>query len=165
MAYLGCTASDVHMSNQTTPSAPPADGGAPPDLTAALQHAKDSLARMQPKLPANFRFRWRASQCQGRVDRLAGKLRLRLVCDLGRVPFSAEDAKLRAQITALVRWSQSGAKYRFTVTAQQRLALIAENAIAEPYAGEDALAQAIAILADARPLIDIVLEQHRDAVA
>jgi hypothetical protein len=153
------------MSNQTTPSATQADGGATPDLTAALRHAKDSLARLQPKLPANFRFRWREYKCLGRVDRTADNLRLRLVCDLGPLPFSAENAKLRARLNALTRWSQPADQCRFVISRQQRLVLVAEHTMADPYASEDALAQAIAILVNARPLLEIVFEQRREAVA
>ena len=153
------------MSDEPSQSPSQAAGQPTPDLTAALQHAKASLARLQPKLPANFRFQWREVDCLARIDGAGQDLRLRLACDLGPLPFSAENARLRGRLSALVRWSQGADECRFAITRRQRLTLLVEHALSEPFSREDALAYAIQILIRARPYLDIVFEQRQTAVA
>jgi len=70
------------------------------DLGSVSAEAEARLAELQPKLPAIFHFDWRGIAVAGRLED-GTPATVRLVADLGAVPFSAEDRARREAALAL----------------------------------------------------------------
>ena len=80
----------------STASGADGEGGAPLDLIKTMEEAKARLEQAAPKPPVSFRFRWQGQQYVGRVERAKdGGLTLKLLGDIGPMPYSAENAKQR----------------------------------------------------------------------
>lgn len=120
----------------------------PTDLASVSAEAAAKLAELQPKLPAIFHFDWRGIAVAGRLEAGGGRPVVRLVADLGAVPYSAEDRARREAALAL------HGRRQFRRTASNRLTLT----MVEPVDGENtmrAIVTAIALaLIKARPVID-----------
>lgn len=117
------------------------------DLASVSAEAAARLAELQPKLPAIFHFDWRGIAVAGRLE--AGEQTMvRLVADLGAVPYSAEDRARREAALAL------HGRRQFRRTAGNRLTL----AMAEPVEGATTMRGIVAAIAlaliKARPVID-----------
>lgn len=117
------------------------------DLASVSAEAAARLAELTPKLPAIFHFDWRGIAIAGRLE--AGEQTMvRLVADLGAVPYSAEDRARREAALAL------HGRRQFRRTASNRLTL----AMTEPVEAGNTMrgiVTAIALaLVKARPVID-----------
>jgi hypothetical protein len=117
-----------------------------PDLATVQTEAQARLTTLKPKLPATFRFDWRGRAIAGRLES-GSPHTVRLVADLGPVPYSAEDAARRAAVVAL----HGRRQFR---TVNNRLTLTMSEPMGEP--GDiPSVVTAIALaLVKARPAID-----------
>ena len=70
-------------------------------LGAAMDQAGHALHRRPPALPMDFRFSWRDMPIDVVVDESADEAEVRLRLTLGKLPFTAENADLRAQVRYL----------------------------------------------------------------
>ena len=77
-----------------------------PNLNEILSTAESRLAEMRLVLPVNFRFSWRETPFTARIDEFGGNRRLRLICDLGPVPYTAENQGLRQVVMGLIGTSE-----------------------------------------------------------
>lgn len=144
------------ISPGTASPSPPRDSL--PDFDEILQTARSNLAEATPALPINFRFVWQQMGCVARVDKTDKGLRLRLVGDLGPVPFSAESPDTRDRLLELARWSTRSAGCRFTVSPRRHLNLLGELPVTEPLTGAAILSAAVHFLVDARPYVTLARE-------
>jgi hypothetical protein len=82
----------------------PLPNAAAPDLASVQLEAEARLAALTPRLPAIFRFDWRGMRVSGRLEAgatAAARGQVRLLADLGAVPYTAEDPARRAAALAL----------------------------------------------------------------
>lgn len=131
-----------------------------PDMNMVLADAEQSLTRLAPEPPINFQFKWQGIAFAARVDNTDAGLRLRLVGDLGPVPFSAENAPGRDRLLSLVQWADADGACRFVVGRRQHLNLLGDARIAAPLTGTSIIATATNFLLQARPYIDLAEEQR-----
>lgn len=152
---------------ETSPGTPPVPppGDTLPDFDELLQTAQSGLARVMPTPPINFRFVWHQMGCVARVDKTDKGLRLRLVGDLGPVPFSAESPTTRDRLLELARWSTRSAGCRFAVSPRRRLNLLGELPVAEPLTGVSILSAAVRFLVDVNPYVALAREVRDGAGA
>jgi len=140
-------------------------GSGLPNFEVVLEEASQSLSRLVPRLPVNFSFRWKDIGFAGRVIASADGPRLRLVGDLGPVPFSAESADQRHRLLSLVRWTDAAGTGHFAIGARHHLNLLGEAAVAEPLSGVAIVTAATCFLLHARPYLDLAEEQHQPGAA
>lgn len=145
-----------------SPASPPGD--ALPDFDQLLETARSGLASAMRAPPINFRFVWHHMGCVARVDKTDKGLRLRLVGDLGPVPFSAESPETRGRLLELARWSTRSAGCRFAVSPRRRLNLLGELPVGEPLTGAAILSAAVRFLVDVKPYVALAREV-RDGIA
>jgi hypothetical protein len=131
-----------------------------PNLNEILADAEAGLTRLMPPLPANFRFTWDGIDFAARIDATDAGARLRLVGDLGPVPFSVEGASARDRLLSLVRWGDAIGECRFVIGRRHHLNLLGEAPIATPLNGTAIVTTATNFLLHARPYIDLVQEQR-----
>jgi hypothetical protein len=131
-----------------------------PDMNAVLADAEQSLTRLVPEPPINFRFYWQGIPFAARVDNTEAGLRLRLVGDLGPVPFSVENAPGRDRLLSLVQWGDANGTCRFVVGRRHHLNLLGDARITAPLTGTAIIATATSFLLQARPYIDLAAEQR-----
>lgn len=131
-----------------------------PDMNLVLADAEQSLTRLAPEPPINFQFRWQGIPFAARVDNTEAGLRLRMVGDLGPVPYSAENAEGRDRLLSLVQWADADGTCRFVVGRRQHLNLLGDARITMPLTGTAIVATATNFLLQARPYIDLAEEQR-----
>ena len=152
---------------ETSPGTLPASplGDALPNFDELLQTARSGLASVTPAPPIDFRFVWHHMGYVARVDKTDKGLRLRLVGDLGPVPFSAESPEARGRLLELARWSTRSAGCRFAVSPRHRLNLLGELPVAEPLTGASILSAAVRFLVDVKPYVALAREVRDGAGA
>jgi hypothetical protein len=111
-------------------------------------------------------FDWRAHRFIAHLDRCSVRENLlRVSCDLGPLPFSAEGVERRLNIFAVLDATQTGRHVRTTVSRKQRIGMIAEARLQAPVTTNAFLAKIVELLAQARPYIDMLqmLQQQQPA--
>lgn len=132
-----------------------------PDLNLVLADADRRLTRLVPMPPINFRFQWQGIPFAARVVMTDdGATRLRLVGDLGPIPYSAEDARRRDRLLSLIRWHAAARPCRFAVGQRQHLNLLGDADVATPLTGTAIIAAATQLLLQARSHLDLAAEQR-----
>jgi hypothetical protein len=134
-------------------------GEAPLDLIKIMEEAKARLEGAAPKPPLSFRFRWQGQQYVGRVERVDGGLILKLLGDIGAVPYSAENPRRRESWISLAHWRGRESDYRFVVTKNRRLTLLAHRPIAEPLSAMSIIGELAKMLLSVRPYLTLAEEQ------
>jgi hypothetical protein len=116
------------------------------DLASVRREAEARLAALVPQLPAVFRFDWRGMAVTGRLE--AGQPnQVRLIADLGPVPYTAEDPTRRAAALAL-----DGRRHLRAVN--NRLMLAMTEPLDGPSHVPDIVTAITLALIKARPAID-----------
>jgi len=124
-----------------------------PNLKAVGEEAQVKLDALAPRLPMKFRFDWRGITFAGDVGP-AEPITVRLIGDLGGLPYSAEDANRRLSALDLLRQRQGP---RFARTVSNRLTVSVSETTAEaPDTGQIITAITVALLR-ARNAIDTAL--------
>lgn len=124
-----------------------------PNLKAVGEEAQVKLDALAPRLPMKFRFDWRGVTFAGDVGS-AEPVTVRLIGDLGGLPYSAEDANHRLSALDLLRQRQGP---RFARTVSNRLTVSVTETMADtPDACQVVTAITIALLR-ARNAIDAAL--------
>jgi hypothetical protein len=132
-----------------------------PDLNLVLADADRRLTRLAPTPPINFRFQWQGIPFAARVVVTDdGATRLRLVGDLGPVPYSAENPRGRDRLMSLVQWRGAAKPCRFAMGQRQHLNLLGDTDVAAPLTGTAIIAAAAKLLLQARPHLDLAAEQR-----
>ena len=129
-----------------------------PGLDRHLLKAAQELARLDPKLPAEFTFTWQGTAFSARAERHAMGLRLFLRGDLGALPYSAEDRSSRDKLLAILRGPRAGASGRFHLCRRQHLRFTSETETAAPLSGKAMVIQTIQVLLGAKPCFDLAFE-------
>ena len=131
------------------------------DLNLVLADADRRLTRLVPTPPINFRFEWQGIPFAARVAVTDdGAARLRLVGDLGPVPYSAENARGRNRLMSLVGWRDVANPYRFAMDRRQHLNLLGDAEVDAPLTGAAIIATAAKLLLRAGPHLDLAAEQR-----
>ena len=146
------------MTDSTASDGSDEAGDAPLDLIKVMEGAKETLARAAPKPPLGFRFRWQEQQYVGRIERGDGGLILKLLGDIGPLPYSAENRKRRESWISLANWRSGETEYRFGVTARRRLTLLAQRPIDEPLSVISIMAELTKMLMAVRPYLTLAEE-------
>lgn len=146
------------MTDSTAPGGSGEAGEAPLDLIKVMEEAKATLARAAPKPPLSFRFRWQGQQYVGRIERGGGGLVIKLLGDVGPLPYSAENQKRRQGWISLANWRGGETEYRFGVTARRRLTLLAQRPIGEPLSVVSIMAELTKMLVTTRPYLTLAEE-------
>lgn len=144
-------------------SPPSASAGDMPNFNALAEEAQSSLTRLAPKAPVDFRFRWQGLGFVAGVREVEDGARLRLLGDLGPIPFSAEAPGERRTLLELISWSNADGKCRFIVDPRQRLTLLGEAPVPTPLTGAGIVASAVQFLLQAQPYIVLASEQRAKA--
>jgi len=129
------------------------DQGATGTLDLAQARTQSALADLRPALPMQFTFRWRNRHIIARIVERDERPMLRLVTDLGVVPFSAEDADRRHSLLSLTRPSNTPPLGHYAVTDRQRLMYCAEKALPDQVTGSVVVANVATTLLAARPYL------------
>ena len=147
------------MTGSTAPEAQEASE-APFDLLKVMEEAKARLERAAPKPPLSFRFRWQGQQYAGRIERVDDGLILKLLGDIGPVPYSAENPRRRESWISLAHWRGRESEYRFIVTPRRRLTLLAHRPIAEPLSVTSIMGELTRMLLSVRPYLTLAEEMN-----
>jgi len=129
--------------------------GGLPNLDEILDTAKSRLAETRLSLPINFRFFWHEIPFTARIDEFAGNRRLRLICDLGPVPYTAEDHSLRQVVMGLIGTGSLGDGARYVLGGEHRVNLIGDAPAPDDLNGMAIIAAVTAFLLKLRPYIDL----------
>jgi hypothetical protein len=142
----------------TDTTVPDESSEAPLDLVKVMEEAKARLEQAAPKPPLSFRFRWQGQQYIGRIDQGNDGLVLKLLGDIGGVPYSAENPKHRESWISLAHWRGREDDYRFVVTKNKRLTLLAQRPIAEPLSVVSIMGELTKMLMSLRPYLTLAEE-------
>ncbi len=134
--------------------------GTLPDFNEILDNAQSRLAEMHPDLPVNFRFHWREIPFTARIDDFSGQTRLRLICDLGVVPYTAENPGLRQAMMGLVHTGDLGDGARYAMGGENRVNLVGDAPVPEDLSGTSIIATVTGFLLKLRPYIDLARDSH-----
>jgi hypothetical protein len=129
--------------------------GSFPDFNEILDTAQSRLADLRLEMPVNFRFSWREIPFTARIDEFGGSPRLRLMCDLGPVPYTAEDMSQRTALMGLIQSGDLGDGARYVMGGERRVNLIGDAAAPEELNGMTIIATVTAFLLKLRPYIDL----------
>jgi hypothetical protein len=131
----------------------------PIDLVGA---EADSLGRALS--PAQFDFTYRQIRFACRCDETAGQPHLKLVGDVGPLPFSAESPTARAAIQAIVDSANAtlGPVFRLT---NGRVLLGGEGDLPSPVTATDLISAVVRFVLPARPYLELIAEVVRPPMA
>tara|TARA_R110001606_G_scaffold164154_2_gene308478 strand:+ start:173 stop:628 length:456 start_codon:yes stop_codon:yes gene_type:complete len=102
-------------------------------------------------------FDWNAFKFDARLDRESINLsRLRVICDIGSIPFTAEGAQRRINIMSILDATKSGFPIRTVISPQRRMQLIAEARLDAPVTTQNFITGIVTLVAKARPYLDLI---------
>ncbi|MCH9020986.1 MAG: hypothetical protein IIA73_11560 [Proteobacteria bacterium] len=136
-------------------------GGDPRD--AMSSGAYGALLRRVLRAPMRFTFSWRGIDFTGIFETLEKGIRLSLQGDLGSLPYSAEDARARGGLLAIVDTYGDGSSAMLKVVSGQTIVL--ENAIDLPRSvggGASNIVTSLTLLVlNTAPFLDLLAEPGR----
>ncbi len=136
-------------------------GGDPRD--AMLPGSYGALLRRVLRAPLRFTFSWRGIDFTGTFETLEKGIRLSLQSDLGSLPYSAEDARARGGLLAIVNACGDGSSGMLKVVSGQTIVL--ENAIDLPRSvggGASNIVTSLTLLVlNTAPFLDLLAEPSR----
>ena len=135
-------------------------GGDPSDAMSSGSYA--ALLRRALRAPLSFTFSWRGIDFTGTFETLEKGIRLSLQCDLGALPFSAEDARARDGLLAIVDAYGDSSSGTLKVVSGQTIVL--ENAIDLPGSVGGAASNIVTSLTlmvlNTAPFLDLLAESR-----
>lgn len=136
-------------------------GGDPRDAMSSGSYG--ALLRRAMRAPLRFTFSWRGIDFTGTFETLEKRIRLSLQVDLGSLPFSAEDARVRGGLLAIVDAYGDGSSGTLKVVSGQTIVL--ENAIDLPRSvggGASNIVTSLTLLVlNTAPFLDLLAEPSR----
>jgi len=125
------------------------------DLQQTLEDAHRKLDETRADPPIRFRCRLEDIWFDGRVDRGPdGLMRLRMIADLGVIPYTIEEPQARQRLMALAAWRENGRSH-FAVSRKSRLNLLCQGRVEEPIDPRRIVGAAARLAIEARPLIEL----------
>lgn len=140
------------------------DGDAGGDPRGAMPSGSyAALLRRALRAPLRFTFSWRGIEFTGTFETLEKGMRLSLQVELGSLPFSAENARARGGLLAIVDASGDGSSGTLKVVSGQTVVL--ENAIDLPRPTSAATSNIVTSLTllvlNTAPFLDLLAEPSR----
>ena len=136
-------------------------GGHPRDTMSS--GAYTALLRRAMRAPLRFTFSWRGIDFTGTFETLEKGMRLSLQVDLGSLPFSAEDARVRGGLLAIVDAYGDCSSGTLKVVSGQTIVL--ENAIDLPRsvggAASNIVTSLTLLVLNTAPFLDLLAEPSR----
>ncbi|MCW5731891.1 MAG: hypothetical protein KIT20_14115 [Alphaproteobacteria bacterium] len=128
------------------------------DLAGRLADAQSRIDGFAARYPLRFHFHWRETRFDGRADLTErGTARIRLLGDLGVVPFTGEAPARRRRLLELAAWREGGGDARFVVSGRHRLGLLASGE-ARSTGAACVMAEAVRLALEAAPYLDLARE-------
>ncbi len=141
--------------------APIGFGDGPRDVMSSGSYG--ALLRRVLKAPLRFTFSWRGIDFTGTFETLEKGIRLSLQGDLGSLPYSAENARARDGLLAIVDACGDGSSGMLKVVSGQTIVL--ETAIDLPRSVGDGASNIVTSLTllvlNTAPFLDLLAEQRR----
>ncbi|MCW5750108.1 MAG: hypothetical protein KIT81_03095 [Alphaproteobacteria bacterium] len=127
-------------------------------LAGRLADAERRLHGFAARYPLRFRFHWRDTRFDARADLTErGTARIRLLGDLGVVPFTGEAPDRRRRLLELAAWREGGGDARFVVSGRNRLGLLASGE-ARGTCAASVMAEAVRLALEAAPYLELARE-------
>ena len=142
-----------------------ADASAPVTGAASLNDrpavdAYSELMRRASNAPLNFNFAWHGMNFGGTLEAIEGGMRLSLQSNLAALPYSAEDAKARGDLLAVVDTLDGRTEGLLKVVKGNTIVL--ENEIPMPRTPTGSISSVVTNLAllvlNAAPYLDLIAE-------
>ena len=119
--------------------------------------------------PVKFTFLFYGLQFHATVEKAGESARLRLLAELGPLPFSYQSVLARRLLRQILRSSEEGARARFSLGPAQAMRVEAEAPLSFPLRPVMLVASTTALLVDAKPYLKMIADalpgDHRPAAA
>ncbi|MGH6953411.1 MAG: hypothetical protein ACREGL_04465 [Alphaproteobacteria bacterium] len=119
--------------------------------------------------PVKFTFLFYGLQFQATVEKAGENARLRLLAELGPLPFSYQSAVARRSLCQILRSSEEGSRARFRLGPAQAMRVEAETPLSLPLSPVMLVASTTVLLVDAKPYLKMIADalpgDHRPAAA
>jgi hypothetical protein len=130
------------------------------DASRPTIDAFGELMRRATKAPLSFGFVWHGMNFTGALEAIDGGMRLSLQSNLAQLPYSAEDAKSRGDLLAVVDTLDGKTDGLLKLVQGQKIIL--ENEIPMPRTSAGSISSVVANLAllvlNAAPYLDLIAE-------
>jgi len=113
----------------------------------------ERLSSFEPRLPTSFAFVWENKRFAAKVEDRGKAVALSIIGDLCRVPYTAENPRIRSRMSELVRASRRSNAATFRINHHQRLQVMTETEIEHPVTGAAIFNGVTKALLAARPLM------------
>ncbi|MEP5700429.1 MAG: hypothetical protein ABJN43_17525, partial [Sneathiella sp.] len=124
-----------------------------------ISEGSDKLDWASPKAPMSFRFTWEEMVFSAKLVELGTSHRLRMLGDLGSLPFSAEKPKYRERLLNLLAWETEDKRIRFVLEpVRHRIYLMIDDHIDTELTGLTLITSAVESLLHARAYIELARE-------
>jgi len=119
-----------------------------------------------PGSSVKLSFDWASYKFDALLDRKSIKTSsLRISCDIGAVPFTAEGVQRRVNIMSILDATKTGATIRTAISSKRRMELIAETRLEAPVTTQSFIAGIVTLVAKARPYLDLIQMLQQPAVS
>lgn len=122
-----------------------------------LEEAKQ-LSSFEPRLPTSFAFVWDGKRFAAKVEERGNAVLLSILTELGKVPYTAENPKIRERFARLVRASRKSDAGSFRINRHQRLQMTIEAKLDHPVTGAAIVEGVTKAVLAARPLMIFAAE-------
>ncbi|HKW54083.1 MAG TPA: hypothetical protein VJO12_10340 [Stellaceae bacterium] len=117
----------------------------------------------RPNGVLTFCFGFQDVPFQARSERRDGRPWLKLVGDLGSLPFSIENPRRRRRLLKVLHGAQAGTTLQWEVDQDHRMRVIGEIELGLPLTPMAVIAGAATLLVHCRPYIDLVVKVASEA--
>ncbi len=102
-------------------------------------------------------FDWDSFKFNAQLDRKSiNTSSLRVTCDIGAIPFTAEGAQRRINIMSILDATKSGIPIRTVISPTRRMELIAESKLEAPVTTQSFITGIVTLVAKARPYLELI---------
>ncbi len=124
-----------------------------------ISEGSEKLDWAIPKAPLSFRFTWEKLVFSAKLDKVDDHHRLRILGDLGALPFSAEKPKFRERLLNLLAWDTEDDRVRFVLEPNRHeMFLMIDDRLNGDLTGLKLITSAVTSLLHARPYIELAKE-------
>ncbi|GEM_PF-1837906 len=124
-----------------------------------ISEGSEKLDWAIPKAPLSFRFTWEKLVFSAKLDKVDDHHRLRILGDLGPLPFSAEKPKFRERLLNLLAWDTEDERVRFVLEPNRHeMFLMIDDRLDGELTGLKLITSAVMSLLHARPYIELAKE-------